>query len=107
MHVVLASTLKSYFSFAVENRSNEEFLEVCPTRTVPAIDDDGFRLFDRYQRNTSLPFSNLAMIQCFCSAAIMKYLVSKYNLPDHWYPGADLKRQAKVDEYLHWHHIAT
>ena len=33
----------------------------------------------------------------------MKYLVSKYKLPDHWYP-ADLKRQVKIDEYLHWHH---
>lgn len=67
----------------MENRSNEEFLEVCATRQVPAIDDNGFKLFD--------------------SAAIMKYLVTKYQLPDHWYP-ADPQRQAKIDEYLHWHH---
>ena len=37
-----------------------------------------------------------------CSVAIMKYLVSKYKLPDHWYP-SDMKQQAKIDEYLHWH----
>ncbi len=33
----------------------------------------------------------------------MKYLVCKHKLPDHWYP-ADLQQQAKIDEYLHWHH---
>ena len=32
----------------------------------------------------------------------MKYLISKYNLPDHWYP-SDLKQRAKIDEYLNWH----
>ena len=32
----------------------------------------------------------------------MKYLVSKYNLPDHWYP-SDIKQRARIDEYLHWH----
>ena len=36
------------------------------------------------------------------SSAILKYLVRKYQLPDHWYP-SDLQRQAKVDEYLGWH----
>ena len=41
--------------------------------------------------------------QYTCSAAIMKYLVCKHKLPDHWYP-ADLQQQAKIDEYLHWHH---
>ena len=36
------------------------------------------------------------------SSAILKYLVCKYQLPDHWYP-SDVQRQAKVDEYLGWH----
>ena len=36
------------------------------------------------------------------SSAILKYLVSKYKLPDHWYP-ANLQRRAKIDEYLGWH----
>ncbi len=37
------------------------------------------------------------------SGAIMKYLVRKHKLPDHWYP-VDLQQQAKIEEYLHWHH---
>ena len=36
------------------------------------------------------------------SSAILKYLVKKYSLPDHWYP-QDVQRQAKIDEYLGWH----
>ena len=38
----------------------------------------------------------------YCSSAILKYLVTKYKLPDHWYP-SDLQRRAKIDEYLGWH----
>ncbi|KAF7239791.1 Glutathione S-transferase theta-1, partial [Varanus komodoensis] len=34
--------------------------------------------------------------------AILLYLSRKYNTPDHWYP-SDLKKRAKVDEYLSWH----
>ena len=37
-----------------------------------------------------------------CSSAILKYLVTKYNLPDHWYP-ADTEKRAKIEEYLNWH----
>ncbi len=33
----------------------------------------------------------------------MKYLCQKFKLPNHWYP-SELTRQAKVDEYLNWHH---
>ena len=36
------------------------------------------------------------------SAAIMKYIVTKYQLPDHWYP-ADMCKRVKIDEYLSWH----
>jgi glutathione S-transferase len=64
-----------------DNRS-EEFLKISPNKTVPAIDDNGFYLFE--------------------SAAIMKYCVDKYNLPDHWYP-KDIQMRAKIDEYLSWH----
>ena len=38
-----------------------------------------------------------------CSGAIMKYLVQRFHLADHWYP-RDLKKRAKIDEYLDWHH---
>lgn len=65
-----------------EHITNEEFVKVSPNKTVPAIDDNGFHLFE--------------------SAAILKYLVAKYSLPDHWYP-KDITRRAKIDEYLSWH----
>ena len=42
------------------------------------------------------------IISCFCSSAILRYLVTRYKLPDHWYP-ADTVKRARVDEYLGWH----
>ncbi|XP_041346981.1 glutathione S-transferase theta-1-like, partial [Gigantopelta aegis] len=64
-----------------EHRTNEDFLKVSANKTVPAIDDNGFKLFE--------------------SAAIMKYLAAKHNVPDHWYP-KDIEKRAKIDEYLSW-----
>ena len=37
------------FIFAVEHQTDEEFTKVCATRTVPAIDDNGFKLFERWK----------------------------------------------------------
>lgn len=37
------------------------------------------------------------------STAILRYLCDSRNLADHWYP-SDLKKRAKIDEYLSWHH---
>ena len=48
-------------------------------------------------------FCDCADISCTVqSFAILKYLVRKYKLADHWYP-ADIRSQAKVDEYFGWH----
>ncbi len=55
------------------------FLEVNPSRMVPVLDDDGFRLTE--------------------SAAIMKYLADKANSPA--YP-KDLKKRARVNEMMDW-----
>ena len=38
----------------------------------------------------------------FGSSAILKYLVRKYQLPEHWYP-SDIQCQARVDAYFGWH----
>lgn len=62
-------------------KKNEEFMAVTPMRKVPALCDDGFCLFE--------------------SSAILRYIVQKYTLPDHWYP-SDLQARAKVDEALAW-----
>jgi glutathione S-transferase len=61
---------------AGENQT-EDYLKISPTGKIPAIDDDGFTLFE--------------------SNAIMKYLSRKYNsdfYPDH------IKAQADVDKWL-------
>ncbi|XP_072051507.1 uncharacterized protein [Amphiura filiformis] len=60
-----------------------EYLAMNPNHTVPVMDDDGFIICQ--------------------SATIAKYLASKYQTADHWYP-SDLKKRAKVDELLDWHH---
>jgi glutathione S-transferase len=40
------------------------------------------------------------------SVAILRYLSKTRQIADHWYP-ADIKLQAKVDEYLEWQHTNT
>ena len=35
------------------------------------------------------------------SGAILRYLASKYQVPDHWYP-SKLEDRARVDECLEW-----
>ena len=37
----------------------------------------------------------------------MRYLARTFNTPEHWYPKNDLKRAAKIDEYLDYHHTGT
>jgi glutathione S-transferase len=64
-----------------------EFLKINPNGHVPAIDDNGFVLYE--------------------SHAIMRYIVNKYGpagaLADHWYPASPTER-ALIDMYLDWHH---
>lgn len=65
----------------------EAFTKINPVQLVPVIDDNGFVLTE--------------------SVAIIQYLCSRYDLPEHWYPRKDLKAQAKVNEYLNWQHANT
>ncbi|KAH8400723.1 hypothetical protein KR009_000524 [Drosophila setifemur] len=58
-----------------------EFLKINPLHTVPALDDDGFYLYD--------------------SHAINAYLVSKFSRDDTLYP-KDLQKRAIVDQRLHY-----
>jgi glutathione S-transferase len=57
----------------------DEYTSLNPSRQVPMIDDDGFQMTE--------------------SSAILKYLASKYELPE--YP-TELKKRARVDEVMDW-----
>uniref|UniRef100_K7F7G6 glutathione transferase n=1 Tax=Pelodiscus sinensis TaxID=13735 RepID=K7F7G6_PELSI len=64
---------------------SEEFGKVNVLKKVPALKDGTFTLAE--------------------SIAILLYLRRKFNTPDHWYP-SDLRKRARVDEYLSWQHTA-
>ncbi|XP_059192344.1 glutathione S-transferase theta-2 [Centropristis striata] len=68
-----------------ENRT-PEFTKLNPMQKVPVMEDNGFVLTE--------------------SDAIMKYLATKYDVPEHWYPRQP-ERRARVDEYTAWHHSNT
>jgi len=57
----------------------EPYASLNPSRLVPLLEDDGFRMTE--------------------ASAILKYLAEKYNLPS--YP-KDLKKRAKVNEAMDW-----
>ena len=59
------------------------FQAISVSRSVPAIVDDGFNVWD--------------------SAAIMTYLCDKHEWHD-LYP-AELKARTEVNQWLHWHHM--
>ncbi|XP_063171990.1 glutathione S-transferase theta-1-like isoform X1 [Candoia aspera] len=60
---------------------SEEFNKVNILRKVPVLKDGDFVLEE--------------------STAILLYLTRKYNTPGYWYP-PDMKKRARVDEYLAW-----
>eukprot|EP00250_Pteridium_aquilinum_P035593 c9699_g1_i1 orf=114-743(+) len=61
-----------------------EYKAINPMGLVPAIDDNGFYLFE--------------------SHALLRYLACAYtNVKDHWYP-ADLRKRAQIECILDWHH---
>ncbi|XP_056130339.1 glutathione S-transferase theta-2 isoform X1 [Lampris incognitus] len=68
-----------------ENKT-PEFTKLNLMQKVPVMVDNGFVLTE--------------------SDAILKYLVSRYDIPQHWYP-RQLERRARVDEYTAWHHTHT
>ncbi|XP_780057.1 glutathione S-transferase theta-1 [Strongylocentrotus purpuratus] len=65
-----------------------DYGKVTLLRTSPAIKDGDFSMAE--------------------TVAIIRYLATKYAdlVPDHWYP-KDLKKRARVDEYMAFHHTGT
>ena len=43
-------------------------------------------------------------VNLYESHTMMRYLHETRGCADHWYPRADLRKRAKIDEYLDWHH---
>uniref|UniRef100_A0A3Q2C7C9 glutathione transferase n=1 Tax=Cyprinodon variegatus TaxID=28743 RepID=A0A3Q2C7C9_CYPVA len=71
--------------FSGENRT-ADFSKLNPMQKVPVMVDNGFVLTE--------------------SDAILKYLATKYDVPEHWYPRQP-EHRARVDEYTAWHHTNT
>ncbi|XP_013888951.1 glutathione S-transferase theta-2 [Austrofundulus limnaeus] len=68
-----------------ENKT-PEFTRLNPMQKVPVMVDNGFVLRE--------------------SDAILKYLATTFDVPEHWYPRQPEQR-ARVDEYTAWHHMNT
>ena len=45
-----------------------------------------------------------SIFKLFESNAMLSYLSESKGVADHWYP-KDHQKRAKVNEYLHWHHL--
>uniref|UniRef100_A0A8C6PKL4 glutathione transferase n=1 Tax=Nothobranchius furzeri TaxID=105023 RepID=A0A8C6PKL4_NOTFU len=67
---------------------------------VHAVAEVGFRFGKR------LKGGYLTRLFTCCSDAILKYLATQYDVPEHWYPRQPQQR-ARVDEYTAWHHTNT
>ena len=60
---------------------DEHYLEICPGRTVPCMEDGDLVITE--------------------SVAILIYLATENGLEDPWYP-SDVFARARVDRFLHW-----
>jgi glutathione S-transferase len=65
---------------------SEEYAQINPMQTIPAIVHNGFNLWE--------------------SAAIVPYLADAFQIDNQWYP-KDIKIRGKINAYLHWHHQAV
>ncbi|XP_028314045.1 glutathione S-transferase theta-2 [Gouania willdenowi] len=90
VHLLLTCTKIPHIVREVRLRRGEqrspEFSRLNPLQKVPVIVDKDFVLTE--------------------SDAILKYLVTKYDIPEHWYPRQP-ERRARVDEYTAFHHSYT
>ncbi|KAH8940807.1 hypothetical protein BDL97_14G004300 [Sphagnum fallax] len=75
------------------------FLAINPLGQLPAIDDGGFTLSERFNL-TSVSWMLHPVV--FPRHTIMRYLAATRKVADHWYP-EDLEKRACVDRVLDWH----
>uniref|UniRef100_A0A3B5M6C7 GST N-terminal domain-containing protein n=1 Tax=Xiphophorus couchianus TaxID=32473 RepID=A0A3B5M6C7_9TELE len=90
VHILLTRTKIPHRVHSVALRKGEhrtsEFSKLNPMQKVPVLVDGGFVLTE--------------------SDAILKYLATTFDIPEHWYPWQP-ERRARVDEYTAWHHSNT
>ncbi|XP_040897558.1 glutathione S-transferase theta-2 [Toxotes jaculatrix] len=90
VHILLNCTKIPHRVRTVALRRGEhrtpDFTKLNPMQKVPVMVDNGFVLTE--------------------SDAILKYLATVYDVPEHWYPRQP-ERRARVDEYTAWHHSNT
>uniref|UniRef100_A0A1A8PWL6 glutathione transferase n=3 Tax=Nothobranchius TaxID=28779 RepID=A0A1A8PWL6_9TELE len=90
VYILLTCTKIPHKVHAVALRKGEhrtpEFTNMNLMQKVPVLVDSGFILTE--------------------SDAILKYLATQYDVPEHWYPRQPQQR-ARVDEYTAWHHTNT
>ncbi|RDD46542.1 Glutathione S-transferase theta-1 [Trichoplax sp. H2] len=84
----------------------DEYKAINPTQTVPAIAHGDLKLFESLHYLWLSKLKKLHFFGLPVSVAILIYLTDKFSTPDHWYP-SDLKKRAKINEYLQWHHMNT
>ena len=70
----------------------EEYMKINPQGKIPSVQE--------IDSKTGQVVSNM-----YESHTIMRYLADSRGLDEKWYPRNDLRKRAKVDEYLDSHHL--
>lgn len=83
LHLLEIKYEKKEVDLPRQEQKTPEYLAINPMGTIPAIDDDGFKLWE--------------------SEAIMKYLISSRKVGDSYYP-SEPKVRAMIDRYFPYHH---
>ncbi|XP_055693139.1 glutathione S-transferase theta-3-like [Lutzomyia longipalpis] len=91
LHILLNMAEIPYDPVTIALREGDQFTEsfsdeVNKLRTIPCINDEGFKVAG--------------------SVTIVRYLAEKTDEITQWYP-VDAQKRARVDEYLEWHHLNT
>uniref|UniRef100_V5H2P1 Glutathione S-transferase n=1 Tax=Anoplophora glabripennis TaxID=217634 RepID=V5H2P1_ANOGL len=103
--------LKYYFDLLSQpSRSIYILLKLndIPFEAHPVALREGEHLTEEFKEKLSkfqkVPFIHDGDFKLTESVGIARYLSREYPIKDHWYP-KNSKRQAKIDEYLEWHHL--
>uniref|UniRef100_A0A8C3F1L6 glutathione transferase n=1 Tax=Chrysemys picta bellii TaxID=8478 RepID=A0A8C3F1L6_CHRPI len=97
---LLSSPCRSVYIFAKKNNIPFTFKQMEVLKDLVKGHSDGFGKVNILRKVPALKDGGFTLAE---SPAILTYLSQTYKTPDHWYP-LDMKKRARVDEYLSWHH---